>query len=110
MKHLCTKLTVLFFMFTSFAYAQKATSNTSEEEAYISKQLSTTIEVAKKTMQEMVLYKNSAKKITDNPYFTSELIKFKLDSLTALKNKKLSMILTPKQFEIFVPTTERDKK
>jgi hypothetical protein len=110
MNYTFTSLTILFVLFSSLSYAQKSDENKYAEEVYLSKQLSTSKEVTKKVMQEMVLYKEATDKITSNVSLTPELMKIKLDSLTGVKNKKLLVLLTPKQYEIFVPTTDRDKR
>jgi len=112
MKAICT-YTLIFIGATFFAtptYPQQPDSLKKAQVKYLSKDLSLPESSAAQVVTIMDNYKENAKKVASDKKLTPEGKKVKLDNLIIEKNKQLSLLLTDKQFNKIVPTSERIKK
>lgn len=109
MKQVITTFSIIIIVMMSPArsYGQHTDSLKVNTTTYLSQYLKADTSVAKKVIQIQEEYKKAAKQIVNNSTLTEQQKRSFIDGLIDQKNSKLEQLLTLRQRDMIVPTSER---
>jgi hypothetical protein len=109
MKQAITTFSIIIIVMMSAirSYGQHTDSLKVNTTTYLSQYLKADTSVAKKVIQIQEEYKKAVKQIVNNSTLTEQQKRSFIDGLIDQKNSKLEKLLTLRQRDMIVPTSER---